>query len=121
MTLNRLVLLSCLCLGTAGALSPVWAQGAAAPTTAAVSIAAVVNDEIVTLREVQSRLALFLATSGIDSTPDVQRRLVPQVIQALIDERLKLQEARRQEIKVTEEEIRNSLVLIEQRNGMPPG
>lgn len=87
----------------------------------AISIAAVVNDEIVTVREVQNRMAMFIATARIENTPEIQRRLIPQVIDSLIDERLKMQEARRLEITVTTEEVRNSVNQIEDRNGMARG
>jgi peptidyl-prolyl cis-trans isomerase SurA len=91
------------------------------PAVPAISIAAVVNDEIVTVREVQNRMGLFMATARIENTPEVQRRLVPQVIDSLIDERLKMQEARRLKVTVTTEEVRSAVNTIEDRNGMEPG
>lgn len=91
------------------------------PAAPAISIAAVVNDEIVTVREVQNRMGLFMATARIDNTPDVQRRLIPQVVDSLIDERLKMQEARRLKVTVTTEEVRGAVNTIEDRNGMQPG
>jgi len=97
------------------------AAAPAAPAAPAVSIAAVVNDEIVTMREVQNRLGLFMATARIENTPDVQRRLIPQVVDSLIDERLKMQEARRLKVTVTTEEVRAAVNTIEDRNGMQPG
>lgn len=91
------------------------------PPVPAISIAAVVNDEVVTVREVQNRMALFMATARIDNTPEVQRRLIPQVVDSLIDERLKMQEARRQKVTVTTDEVRAAVDTIEERNGMQPG
>jgi peptidyl-prolyl cis-trans isomerase SurA len=91
------------------------------PAPPAISIAAVVNDEVVTLREVQNRMGLFMATARIENTPDVQRRLIPQVVDSLIDERLKMQEARRLKVTVTTEEVRSAVNTIEDRNGMQPG
>jgi peptidyl-prolyl cis-trans isomerase SurA len=87
----------------------------------AMAIAAVVNEDIITVFDVQSRLGLFLASAGLDNTPEVQQRLLPQVIDALVEDRIKLQEARRLKISITEDEIRQSLDNIEQRNGMQPG
>jgi peptidyl-prolyl cis-trans isomerase SurA len=84
-------------------------------------IAAVVNEDIITVFDVQSRLGMFIATSGIENTPDIQRRILPQVIQSLIEERLKIQEARRLKIVTTEPEVRDALTLIENNNGMQPG
>lgn len=87
----------------------------------AMGIAAVVNEDIITVFDVQSRLGMFIATSGIENTPDIQRRILPQVIQSLIEERLKLQEAKRLKITTTEPEVREALTLIENNNGMQPG
>ena len=100
--------------------------GAALPATAqqnspAIGIAAVINEDVITIFDVQSRLGLFLATSGIQNTAEVRQRLLPQVVDALVEERLKIQEARRLEIETTEEEIRNAVAGIEARNGMRPG
>ena len=106
-------------LGTALA-----AQSLSAPATPApggITIAAVINEDIITLFDVQSRANLVITTSGLENTPDMQRRLVPQVVDILIEERLKLQEAARLKIKITETEIRQSVESIEQRNNMPAG
>ncbi|MCB2107494.1 MAG: SurA N-terminal domain-containing protein, partial [Rhodobacteraceae bacterium] len=84
-------------------------------------IAAVVNEDIITVYDVQTRLGMIIATSGLENTPEIQRRLVPQVIQGLIEERLKMQEARRLEITTTEAEVRGAVDLIEAQNGMAPG
>ena len=87
----------------------------------AMSIAAVVNEDIITVFDVQARLGLYMASSGLENTPDIRQRLMPQVVNALIDDRLKLQEARRLKIVTTEAEIRSSVDTIEQRNGMRAG
>jgi len=84
-------------------------------------IAAVVNEDIITVYDVQSRLALFMATSGMENTQENQRRVIPQVIQSLIEERLKMQEAKRLEIAITEAEVRQAVDGIERQNGMEPG
>ncbi|MGE4065054.1 MAG: peptidylprolyl isomerase [Rhodospirillaceae bacterium] len=116
---SRIALLLCASIGIAASVAPAGAQQRAA--VPAMSIAAVVNDEIVTVREVQNRMGLFMATARIENSPEVQRRLVPQVIDALIDERLKMQEARRLKVTVTTEEVRAAVNTIEDRNGMAPG
>lgn len=96
----------------------------ATPATAqqdAVRIAAVVNEDVISLFDVQSRIQLFLVTSGIEDTIEVRQRLLPQVMNALIEEKLKLQEARNEEIETTENEVLNAVQLIEQNNGMQQG
>ena len=87
----------------------------------AVRIAAVVNEDVITLFDVQSRIQMFLVTSGIEDSIEVRQRLLPQVMNSLIEEKLKLQEARREEIETTEEEVLAAVQIIEQNNGMQPG
>lgn len=118
---TRFAVLVCASVGLLTQAASAQTQAPRPPAAPAMSIAAVVNDEIVTLREVQNRMGLFMATARIENTPDVQRRLIPQVIDSLIDERLKMQEARRQKVTVTTEEVRAAVNNIEDRNGMQPG
>jgi len=89
--------------------------------TQSMGIAAVVNEDVITVFDVQSRLQLFMTTAGVQNTPEMQQRLLPQVVDALIEERIKMQEAERLEIETTEDEIRNAVAVIEARNGMRPG
>ncbi len=84
-------------------------------------IAAVVNEDIITMYDVQSRMAMFIATSGIENTPEMRNRLMPQIVNALIDERLKLQEAKKLKIDVTDVEVRQAVDTVEQNNNMAPG
>ncbi len=84
-------------------------------------IAAVVNEDVITGFDVQSRLGFFLITSGLPNTLETQQRILPQIIDSLVEERLKIQEAERLEIQATEGEIRNAVASIEARNGMRPG
>ena len=110
--------------GAALAAEPAPPRAPASPPSsegASITIAAVVNEDIISVFDVQSRLALVMATSGLENTPEIQRRLVPQVVDALIEERLKMQEARRLKVKVGEPEIRQAVENIEARNNMQPG
>ena len=88
---------------------------------AAMGIAAVVNEDVITAFDVQSRMGFFLITSGVQNTRETQQRLIPQIVDSLVEERLKLQEAKRLEIETTEEEIRDAVASIEARNRMRPG
>ena len=87
----------------------------------AMRIAAVVNEDAISLFDVQSRIQLFLLTAGIEDTIDVRQRLLPQVMNTLIEEKLKVQEARREEIRTTQGEVLQAVELIEQNNGMQQG
>ena len=115
-----------LAVGTVAAAQLGAPFSAGQPPTAAASaggmtIAAVVNEDIITVFDVQSRLGMVMVTSGFENTPDIQRRLMPQIVDALIEDRLKLQEAKRLKIKTTETEIRQQVDQIELRNNMPIG
>lgn len=87
----------------------------------AMSIAAVVNEDVITVYDVQARIAVVIATSGIENTPDMQRRLAAQTLDRLIEERLELQEARRLKITISENDLRQAIENIEQRNNMAVG
>lgn len=84
-------------------------------------IAAVVNDDIVSLADLNERVRLALVSSNIEDTPENRRRIAPQVLRGLIDEKLELQESKRLNVKVEEEEIAEALRRIEQQNNLPPG
>src|SRR5262245_34159088 len=93
-------------------------QGPAGDPTAGdrMAIAAVVNEDVITYYDLQARVGLFLATSGMEATPEMRRRLLPQVVHALIDERLKIQEAKTLKMTVTDQEIRDAVVNVEANN-----
>lgn len=81
-------------------------------------IAAVVNDDIITQLDVLMRLRIALLSAHLPDTPDVEQRLVPQVLRQLIDDHLKKQEAKKENITVSQAEIDEQLDHIAQRNGM---
>jgi len=72
-------------------------------------IAAIVNDKVISLFDVDQRVDLFFATSGIERSPQMRERIRSQVLRLLVDEELQMQEAERVEIKVEEEEIDNNI------------
>ncbi len=98
------------------------AKPAAAPADPnAEKIIAVVNGDVITTGDVAARARLFALSTGLPVTPDVLDRLRPQVAKQLVDERLRLQEAQRRKIAVTDNEIAEAIGEIEQRNGLPAG
>lgn len=84
-------------------------------------IAAVVNDDIISLQELIGRVQVALAFSGIPDSADARRRVAPQVLRKLIDERLQMQEAARIKITLSSAEIESGIAMIEQQNRMPKG
>lgn len=91
------------------------------PGNTALSIVAVVNEEIITSADLDNRLRLVIGTTNISDTEDTRARISPQLLRTMVDERLQLQEAARRGISISEEEIANAMGMIEQQRGMPPG
>jgi len=83
-------------------------------------IVAVVNDEVISSRDVENRIALFLVTGNLRDSPEIRRRLEPEVVSMLIDDSLKRQEARRLDIVVGREEIDRALSQVAQQIKVPP-
>lgn len=93
----------------------------ASPAGAQERIAAVVNDEVISLYDVEMRLNMVIGTSNLPDTPEMRRRLLPQLLRVLVDERLKLQEANQQKVAVTDADLKSAIAMVEQQNNMPPG
>jgi len=79
-------------------LSPFDSHAQAAPSkpkaTAKLKIAAVVNDAMITTEDVNQRINMVIATTGLSNSPEVREELAAQVIQALVDETLQLTAAK---------------------------
>ena len=84
-------------------------------------IAAVVNDEVISVFDVVSRVRMVMISSNIADTPETRQRIGPQILRLLIDEKLELQEAKRQNVTATDSEINNGLAQIEKQNNMKAG
>jgi peptidyl-prolyl cis-trans isomerase SurA len=84
-------------------------------------IAAVVNDDVISIADVTARMRLVFASSNIEDTPESRQRVARQVVRILIDEKLQMQEAKRLNLKVSDEEIAGALGNIEAQNNLPKG
>lgn len=83
------------------------------------SIVAVVNGDIVTRSEIESRRRLLALSAGVSGDAGAQGG--DQILRLLIDERLRIQELSRRRIPVTDQDIASSVANIESRNGLPAG
>ena len=101
--------------------SPVSGSAAAIGSGDQTAIVAVVNGDVISRADVDNRRRLFALTTGQPLAPDILDRLTPQVIQQLIEERLRLQEIQRRKISVSDAEIAAAITDVESRNGMPQG
>jgi len=86
----------------------------------ALRIAAVVNDEVITGLDLAVRTRMAILSSGLADTPEVRSRIAPQVLRAMVDERLKLQEAKRQNVTVEQKEVDDALAHIAEQNRINP-
>ena len=85
-------------------------------------IAAKVNDEIITAYDLDGRVSVVLATSGRDADDALERgSMRRKVVEVMIEESLKRQEAARQGVSAPEEEVAAAVSAIEKRNGQPSG
>jgi peptidyl-prolyl cis-trans isomerase SurA len=84
-------------------------------------IAAVVNDDVVTLGDLLSRLRMLMVSSNLPDTPELRKRLEPQVLRTLIDEKLQMQAAKKKNIVATKAELQKALAQVEAQNHMQSG
>jgi peptidyl-prolyl cis-trans isomerase SurA len=102
-------------------LVALWAQPRPVAAQEVDRIAAVVNDEIISIRDLDARLKLAITVSGLQDNIENRRRAVSQVLRKMVDERLQAQEANRLKISVSSDELKRSLSNVESQNRMPPG
>ena len=81
-------------------------------------IAAVVNDDIISGLDVYMRLRMAMLSAKLEDNEETRRRLLPQVLRNLIDDRLKMQEAKRKGIKVNPADVEKRINALAERNNM---
>lgn len=79
-------------------------------------IAAVVNEDIITSNDIQERMQLVIALSGMKDSPEVRQHLVPQLMRTLIDESLQKQAAASASIIISRDELNSAIASIEKEN-----
>jgi peptidyl-prolyl cis-trans isomerase SurA len=70
---------------------------AAAPAGLSEGVVAIVNDNIISSYDLSQRVALLIATTGVRPTPQNLPQLQQEALRGLIDERLEVDEIRREE------------------------
>ena len=86
-----------------------------------IGIAAVVNNEAISIPDLVARIDVAIVASRLRASEDLRRQLAPQVLRSLVDERLKVQEAERLGVTVSDAEMANARRSVEQRNGIAAG
>ena len=82
-----------LALSTALSASTLAQQAPQGPSITAHSIAAVVNDDIITSHDLRQRVLFILATTGAQRDEQTLVRIQRQALRNLVDEHLQMQEA----------------------------
>lgn len=85
------------------------------------AIAAIVGSQAISSFDVINRMKFIIATTGMSNTPEMLANIRPQVINALINESLQMQEAERNNISVDDQEVAQAIRNIEAQRGIPQG
>ena len=100
------------------------APAAAKPNPLSESVAAVVNDDIVSSYDLMQRMRLLMVTSGLQPTQENLPQLEQEALRSLIDERVQMQELKRVEkaqkitIISTDKEVDEQIEDIAKGNNM---
>ncbi len=90
-------------------------------TALASNIKAIVNDDIITTTDLNDRVRLIMLMTNGKAAQGGMKNLENDVLQSLIDEKIKFQAAKRVNQTVDENEVNSAISSIEQQNKMPSG
>ena len=79
-------------------------------------IYAEVNGEVITSRDMQNRVNAFVATTKIPVNAQTKKMIIEKVLQAAVDEKLKLQEAEKNGVNITEADLNEGLKNFAKEN-----
>jgi peptidyl-prolyl cis-trans isomerase SurA len=81
-----------------------------------IGIAVVVNQDIITHGDIAARASLFINTMNKAPTPDMRAQIERQVVERLIEERIKMQEAKALGIQITDQQVADGMASLAQQN-----
>jgi parvulin-like peptidyl-prolyl isomerase len=84
-------------------------------------IYALVNGEPITSADMQSHINAFIMTTGIPYNSQTKQMITTKVLQNAIDDKLKIQEAKKNGISVSQKEVNDAVRRFEQGNNLQPG
>jgi len=61
-----------------------------------------------------------MLSSNFPDSPETRQRIAGQVLRTIVDEKLQMQEAKRQNVTATDDEIKKAISQIEKQNNMQP-
>jgi len=103
------IMLMLLCLGL-GAIAPVHAE----------NIALVVNEDAITVSDVNDRLKLIATSAGLPDNDEIRAKLMPQIVGSLVEEQIMQQEAKKLDLTVEQSEIDAGFAQIAGQNKFTP-
>lgn len=86
-----------------------------------VTIAAIVNDDVISDFDLNRRIDFVMKTSSVPNTAENRKMLKKQLLDTMIDELLKRQEAKKYNISNTPDELEEAVITVEAQNGLPAG
>jgi peptidyl-prolyl cis-trans isomerase SurA len=81
-------------------------------------IAAVVNDQVISVDDLASRVKMAMLSTNLPDSPEMRERVAAQVLRTMIDEKLELEEAKRRDVAATDDEISKAVTSIAKQNNM---
>ncbi|MBR1648905.1 MAG: peptidylprolyl isomerase [Alphaproteobacteria bacterium] len=88
------------------------------PYTSDLRILAVVNGDIITTEDINNRVRAFCMTTGIPYNEQTKVMITNKVMQNTIDEKIKLQDAIKNKIEISEEDIDNAIAGFLESNSV---
>ena len=85
------------------------------------NIVAIINDEIISDYDLQSRIDFVLFTSGLPNNPNERKRIRYRILNNLINQKLMLQQAKQKKINVSRKQIGEFIGQVEKQNGWLKG
>jgi peptidyl-prolyl cis-trans isomerase SurA len=82
-------------------------------------IVAEVNNEIITMSELQNMVKTIEAQTGVKPKGPDEKKMLRDMLESLIDRKLAKEEAKRRGIVVTDKEVDETLARFKQRNNIP--
>ena len=86
-----------------------------------IGIAVVVNDDIITFGDVDARTDLFVKTMPNPPSPEARAQMQTQIVERLIEEKIKIQEAKDLGIVITDAQVAEGFENIAKQNNTNSG
>lgn len=85
------------------------------------TLVATVDGQVITRSDVEGRVRIAIVGLGMEDSPDLRRKLAPQMLDLMVDELLQMKKAKEFKIEPTHEELQEAIAEFEQQRGMTAG